>query len=193
MLVAQRFLLTALLWTGRWLLFEVIRHIRFSLFNSLFRSLKLTFSTQQMHRTLLAQAPLESITPGDLADVKQPNIVFIAIPRHSIITVGPFEEVLDPLLMELEVDVSMVESDRIILPCFQRQLPSVHKGSEVRFHKYRRKLFKARPSLLFARFHFHPPMRFVMTLNLLWHAKSVPLCGPSLPGRHLLDLKSQGY
>lgn len=86
-----------------------------------------------MHRTLLAQAPLEPITPGDLAHVKQPNIVFIAIPRPSIITVGPLEEVLDPLLKEHEVNVSVVSPDCIILPCLQSQLPSIHKtlGSAV--------------------------------------------------------------
>ena len=80
-----------------------------------------------MHRTLLAQAPLEPITPGDLAKVKQPKIVFIAVPRHGIITVGPFEKILEPLLKEHEVDASVVSPDRIILPCLQRQLPSINK------------------------------------------------------------------
>ena len=79
-----------------------------------------------MHRTLFTQAPLEPISPGDLAKIKEPNIVFIAIPRQSVITVGPFEELLDPLLKEQGVDMSVVPPDSIILPCLQRQLPSIH-------------------------------------------------------------------
>ncbi|KAL8783529.1 MAG: hypothetical protein Q9213_004575 [Squamulea squamosa] len=72
-----------------------------------------------------AQTPLKTIEPEELSDVQKPRIVFISIPRKSIITVGPFEELLDPLVREHEVDRKAVPEDRIILPCLERQLPSV--------------------------------------------------------------------
>ena len=83
---------------------------------------------QQMHRTLLAQAPLERIAPSDLPDLQEPSIVFIAVPRHHIVTVGQFEKLLDPLIEEYDVDTSMVPQEDIILPCLKRQLPAIRQS-----------------------------------------------------------------
>lgn len=78
-----------------------------------------------MHRTLLAQAPLKTINPEELSDVQKPNIVFISVPRKFIITVGPLEELLEPLIEENQVENETLPEDRIVLPCLERQLPSI--------------------------------------------------------------------
>ncbi len=78
-----------------------------------------------MHRTILAQDPLAEITPEDLHRLQEPKVVFISVPRHYVTTVGPFEDLLVPLLEEYAVDVSTITEDRVILPCLELQLASM--------------------------------------------------------------------
>jgi len=78
-----------------------------------------------MHRTILAQDPLAEITPEDLPRLQYLEIVFISVPRHYTATVGPYEDLLVPLLEEFAVDVSTITKDRIILPCLELQLASI--------------------------------------------------------------------
>ena len=80
---------------------------------------------RQMHRTLLAQPPLESIQPEDLSSIQNPRILFVSVPRSFMITVGPFENILGPLIKENGIEVTEVLEDRIIIPCLRRQLPAI--------------------------------------------------------------------
>ena len=78
-----------------------------------------------MHRTLLAQSPLDPIHPGDLPDVLNPRIALISVPRSSMIIVGPFEKCLGPLIKEVGIDITEIPEDRMLIPCLRRQLPAI--------------------------------------------------------------------
>lgn len=80
---------------------------------------------RQMHRTLLAQAPLESVQPEDLSSVQNPRIAFVSVPRSFMITVGPFEKILGSLIKENGIEATEILEDRMIIPCLSRQLPAV--------------------------------------------------------------------
>ena len=78
-----------------------------------------------MHRTLLAQPPLDSVQPGDLSSIQNPRVALISVPRSSMITVGPFEKLLASLIKENGIEASKIPGDRIIIPCLSRQLPAI--------------------------------------------------------------------
>lgn len=80
-----------------------------------------------MHRTILAQQPLPKITPEDLHQLQEPNVVFVSVPRHYTAIVGPFEDLLVPLLEQYAVDVSTTTEDRIIMPCLELQFASIRR------------------------------------------------------------------
>ncbi|KAL8775645.1 MAG: hypothetical protein Q9209_000141 [Squamulea sp. 1 TL-2023] len=72
--------------------------------------------------------------PGILFDTTFPWLGFDIACKSQIIMelnssarfqVGPLEELLDPLVTENEVDKKAVPEDRIVLPCLERQLPSI--------------------------------------------------------------------
>ena len=78
-----------------------------------------------MHRTCLAQPPLEPLEPGDLHSVLTPEILFLSVRRTDIIAIGPFEDRLKPLLEELRISTASISPDNIVIPCLARQLPSI--------------------------------------------------------------------
>ncbi|KAL8803044.1 MAG: hypothetical protein Q9182_003414 [Xanthomendoza sp. 2 TL-2023] len=57
-------------------------------------------------RTLLAQAPLQTIQPEALSDVQKPKVVFISVSRDLMSTVGRLDELLGPLILENEFCVA---------------------------------------------------------------------------------------
>ena len=87
-----------------------------------------------MHRTCLAQPPLQPLVPTNLPDLLSPEIIFIAVPRSKVLAIGPFEAILKPLLRATEVDLSKVNNDnQIVTLCLARQLPAIQKyfGAEI--------------------------------------------------------------
>ena len=145
-----------------------------------------------MHRTLLAQAPLEQIPPEDLPQVQEPRIAFISVPRYSVTTVGPFEKLLGPLVEENNVDISTVPQDRIILPCLERQLPSIYQQLGKAVSLIPSKVFhgKAQSSLrtisLPASNAFHHDLKFALACNISSALRTITpwtaLIGPEVSG-----------
>ena len=125
-----------------------------------------------MHRTLLAQPPLESVQPGDLSSIKNPRICLISLPRSSMITVGPFEQVLDSLITENGMEVPEVPEDRIIIPCLSRQLPAIvqHFGPSVAIISsvvlYGRAQASLRTISLSTSRVFHYDLKFALACNI---------------------------
>ncbi|PKX97831.1 uncharacterized protein P174DRAFT_510732 [Aspergillus novofumigatus IBT 16806] len=87
------------------------------------RSCILGHPTHPLHRTLLAQPPLKPIDAAELPTLLDPEVSFISVPRTSLHVTGPFEQLIKPLFDKL--DVFEPSSERIIVPCFSRQLPSI--------------------------------------------------------------------
>ncbi|KAJ5097169.1 IucC family-domain-containing protein [Penicillium angulare] len=78
-----------------------------------------------LHKTCLPRAPLEPITPEDIPGLLSPEITFISVPRSELRVTGPFEQLLEPLLQSLKIPQEPNQDDRIIVPCFTRQLPGI--------------------------------------------------------------------
>lgn len=55
--------------------------------------------------------------------MRTPPLAFLSVPRDDMRLTGSFEELIRPLLDTLEIP--RTSSDRIIVPCLSRQLPSV--------------------------------------------------------------------
>lgn len=67
---------------------------------------------------------MKTIVADDVPELLSPEITFLSVPRSEITVTGPFEELIEPLLKSLGVP-QVPESDRIIVPCFTRQLPCI--------------------------------------------------------------------
>ncbi|KAL3477387.1 IucC family-domain-containing protein [Aspergillus californicus] len=80
--------------------------------------------THLLHRACLAQSPLQPITPDDIPSVLQPELSFLSVPRSQMKASGPFEMLLAPLLKALDIP-NPKSPDRVVVPCFSRQLPSI--------------------------------------------------------------------
>ncbi|KAJ5482899.1 IucC family-domain-containing protein [Penicillium diatomitis] len=70
------------------------------------------------------QAPLKPVVPDDIPEMLSPELTFLSIPRSEMRVTGPFEQLLEPLLSSLEIPKAE-NPDRITVPCFTRQLPSI--------------------------------------------------------------------
>ncbi|KAF7713573.1 siderophore [Penicillium ucsense] len=80
--------------------------------------------THPLHKTCFAQAPLKPVVPDDIPEMLSPEITFLSVPRSEMRVTGPFEQLLEPLFSSLEIPKSE-DPDRITVPCFTRQLPSI--------------------------------------------------------------------
>ncbi|PIG84665.1 hypothetical protein AARAC_001966 [Aspergillus arachidicola] len=79
--------------------------------------------THPFHRLCYAQPPLHSSRLENLEQFLVPELTLISVPRSELQVNGPFEELMQPLLQKLNVPA--VTKDRIIMPCFTKQLPSI--------------------------------------------------------------------
>ena len=77
----------------------------------------------QFHRLCYAQPPLAPVRPGDIPEMLTPPLAFLSVPREDMRLTGSFESLIQPLLDILSIPPT--SSDRIIVPCLSRQLPSV--------------------------------------------------------------------
>ncbi|KAF3480786.1 uncharacterized protein GIQ15_06133 [Arthroderma uncinatum] len=77
------------------------------------------------------EAPLKPINGVDLPSMLMPDLAFVSVPRADMQVVGPFEQTIEPLLKTLEVvdetisTAAAADNERIIVPCFARQLPAI--------------------------------------------------------------------
>jgi siderophore synthetase component len=78
----------------------------------------------QFHRLCYAREGLAPVEPKDLPEFLTPTLAFVSVLRAEISLAGPFEELLQPLLAQLEVP-SPESDDRVIVPCLRLQLPCV--------------------------------------------------------------------
>ncbi|KAJ5637418.1 IucC family-domain-containing protein [Penicillium lividum] len=77
------------------------------------------------HRLCYAQAPLKPVAPEDIPGMLNPTLAFLSVPRVELRITGDFEKELKPLLKEL--GIPEVSDDRVIVPCLEQQLPSIHQ------------------------------------------------------------------
>ncbi|KAE8327836.1 hypothetical protein BDV39DRAFT_204550 [Aspergillus sergii] len=70
-----------------------------------------------------AQPPLYSSRLENLEQFLVPELTLISVPRSELRVNGPFEECMQPLLQKLNIPA--VTKDKIIMPCFTKQLPSI--------------------------------------------------------------------
>lgn len=63
--------------------------------------------------------------PDDIPDLLSPELSFLSIPRSGLRVTGPFEQLLEPLLKSFGISGEVESSDRIVIPCFTRQLASI--------------------------------------------------------------------
>ncbi|EAW21012.1 uncharacterized protein NFIA_061730 [Aspergillus fischeri NRRL 181] len=66
-------------------------------------------------------SPLE-----DMSDFLVPKLSLVSVPREKLRVNGPFELLLRPLLQKLNVPT--VAEDRVIVPCFTKQLSSIERS-----------------------------------------------------------------
>ncbi|RAH53770.1 hypothetical protein BO85DRAFT_471749 [Aspergillus piperis CBS 112811] len=78
----------------------------------------------KLHRACLAQPPLKPITPDEIPELLEPELSFLSLPRSEMKTFGPYTSLLKPLLGQLGIS-SPDSPDRVVVPCFTRQLPSI--------------------------------------------------------------------
>jgi len=78
-----------------------------------------------MHRSFLAEQPLQQVHPSEIFCIKNPTLSFISVPSSEIRISGPYKTLLSPLLKNHEI--CGIEADRIIIPCLTRQLPAIKK------------------------------------------------------------------
>ncbi|KAL4876012.1 ferric iron reductase FhuF-like transporter-domain-containing protein [Aspergillus karnatakaensis] len=75
-----------------------------------------------LHRTYL---PLPPLTRNpNLSTILQPSITFLSIPRASLMTSGPFQSTLQPLLQALNIN-PLESPDHTIIPTLTSQLPLI--------------------------------------------------------------------
>lgn len=78
----------------------------------------------KLHRACLAQPPLKPITPDEIPELLEPELSFLSLPRSEMKTFGPYTSLLKPILEQLGIS-SPESPDRVVVPCFTRQLPSI--------------------------------------------------------------------
>ncbi|CAK96513.1 siderophore [Aspergillus niger] len=88
------------------------------------QSVVLGHPTHPLHRACLAYQPLKPITPDDIPELLEPELSFMSLPQSEMKAFGPFSSLLKPLLESLGIP-SPESSDRVVVPCFTRQLPSI--------------------------------------------------------------------
>ncbi|PYH68019.1 uncharacterized protein BO88DRAFT_368042 [Aspergillus vadensis CBS 113365] len=88
------------------------------------QSVVLGHPTHPLHRACLAQPPLKPITPDEIPELLEPELSFLSLPRSEMKTFGPYTSLLKPLLEQLGIP-SPESPDRVVVPCFTRQLPSI--------------------------------------------------------------------
>ncbi|PYH31522.1 uncharacterized protein BO87DRAFT_122445 [Aspergillus neoniger CBS 115656] len=84
----------------------------------------LSVSAVKLHRACLAQPPLKPMTPDEISELLEPELSFLSLPRSEMKTFGPYTSLLKPLLEQLGIS-SPESPDRVVPPCFTRQLPSI--------------------------------------------------------------------
>lgn len=77
----------------------------------------------QFHKLCYAKPPLQSSSADDLNEFLMPRLTLLSVPRADIHINGPFEALLRPLLKS--VSAEEVAADRVIVPCFTKQLPAI--------------------------------------------------------------------
>ncbi|BCS05528.1 uncharacterized protein AKAW2_81329S [Aspergillus luchuensis] len=88
------------------------------------QSVVLGHPTHPLHRACLAQPPLKPITPDEIPELLEPELSFLSLPRSEMKTFGPYTSLLKPILEQLGIS-SPESPDRVVVPCFTRQLPSI--------------------------------------------------------------------
>ncbi|GAQ47001.1 hypothetical protein ANI_1_524044 [Aspergillus niger] len=88
------------------------------------QSVVLGHPTHPLHRACLAQPPLKPMAPDEIPELLEPELSFLSLPRSEMKTFGPYTSLLKPLLEELGIP-SPESPDRVVVPCFTRQLPSI--------------------------------------------------------------------
>lgn len=79
----------------------------------------------QLHKTCFAQPPLRPIVPDDIPELLSPELTFLSVPKSDLRVTGPFEKLIEPLLKSLEIPQEPEDSNRMVVPCFTRQLPAI--------------------------------------------------------------------
>jgi hypothetical protein len=79
-----------------------------------------------MHRSFCADPP-PNPNIGDIEEFLKAKVIIISVPRHRIHLDGPFEESITPLVQRLNIATEDIPSDRVLLPCFAAQLPTIHR------------------------------------------------------------------
>jgi hypothetical protein len=79
-----------------------------------------------MHRSFCADRP-PNPNIGEIEEFLKAKIIIISVPRHRIHLDGPFEELIAPLIQRLNIATEDIPSDRVLLPCFAAQLPTIHR------------------------------------------------------------------
>jgi hypothetical protein len=78
-----------------------------------------------MHRSCLAEPPLEQLRPFEISSLLNPTISFISVPSFELRISGPYKTLLEPLLKSQGICGG--ECGRTIIPCLSRQLPAIEK------------------------------------------------------------------
>ncbi|OJI88409.1 hypothetical protein ASPTUDRAFT_183303 [Aspergillus tubingensis CBS 134.48] len=84
----------------------------------------LSVNAMKLHRACLAQPPLKPITPDEIPELLEPEISFLSLRRSEMRAFGPYTSLLKPLLQQLGIP-SPESPERVVVPCFTRQLPSI--------------------------------------------------------------------
>lgn len=79
-----------------------------------------------MHRSCLAEPPLQQLAPEDISSLLEPQILFLQVPAESILITGPFRSLIAPFL-DLYRIPKPVDSGEIILPCLTAQIAAISK------------------------------------------------------------------
>jgi hypothetical protein len=79
-----------------------------------------------MHRSFCANVP-PNPNIGDIEEFLKAKVIIISVPRHRIHLDGPFEELIAPLVQRLNIATEAIPPERVLLPCFAAQLPTIHR------------------------------------------------------------------
>lgn len=76
--------------------------------------------THPMHKSCVADAPLEPVEPSDMPSLLHPTISFVSLPRADLRICGPLEALIRPLIPH------RTDSEgHITVPALTRQLPAI--------------------------------------------------------------------
>lgn len=79
-----------------------------------------------MHRSFCANPP-PNPKIEDIEEFLTAKVIIISVPRDRIHLDGPFEESIAPLIQRLNIATETIPPDRVLLPCFAAQLPTIHR------------------------------------------------------------------